>query len=560
MKKYLLLALVLLTPTLLFAAQISVPSATGYGVVLIGKTNGNYTPVATSTLRINTSDVIEGSNLFFTAARAIAALFAYPFPGNATSTSIAFNGGLTGTLTGTLVGNASTATALAANPTNCSAGNYPLGIDASGNVESCTAAATGGSGTVSTSTNETAGFLAYWTSTSATPALLGKVATSSETCTSPISCTAHTVLTGGGAITIANAAADGSTKGAASFTAADFDASSGNISIDYTNGTAAASGVKGFLTSTDWNTFNNKQATISATWPVVLSGAALSFGWATTSQPASSNVFVSNGTNGFYGVATSSASCTGASGVTCTGFTVINGATTIALSSIPNTSLANSTISGKALGTSLSALTATDGTLTFSCSYNGSAACTAGLNLANANTWTALQTLSAASTTNETVSSFFQLPNATSFSNNMKASLAFDTTSGNLILGTTTAPAADHVVVGSATSTMAWFAMASTSPNFVSGGHMDVEASPLPIVVTGVICHVDGGTSVVVNISNVAGSSDSNTFTCTTTSTQFAITSNNSFAAYAAWRAEIGTVTGSPNYLHLRFIGYRKSD
>lgn len=38
-----------------------------------------------------------------------------------------------------LNGNASTASALAANGTNCSAGNYPLGVDASGNSESCTA-------------------------------------------------------------------------------------------------------------------------------------------------------------------------------------------------------------------------------------------------------------------------------------------------------------------------------------------------------------------------------------------------------------------------------------
>lgn len=38
---------------------------------------------------------------------------------------------------------ATTAAALASNPTNCSAGNYPLGIDASGNVESCTAAGSG---------------------------------------------------------------------------------------------------------------------------------------------------------------------------------------------------------------------------------------------------------------------------------------------------------------------------------------------------------------------------------------------------------------------------------
>lgn len=42
-----------------------------------------------------------------------------------------------------ITGNSGTATALAANGTNCSAGNYPLGVDASGNSEGCTAASTG---------------------------------------------------------------------------------------------------------------------------------------------------------------------------------------------------------------------------------------------------------------------------------------------------------------------------------------------------------------------------------------------------------------------------------
>lgn len=63
-----------------------------------------------------------------------------------------------------------------------------------------------------------------------------------------------------GALSIQDAAADGTTKGAATFAAADFDASSGVISIDYTNGQAASGSTKGFLTSTDWNTFNGKQA------------------------------------------------------------------------------------------------------------------------------------------------------------------------------------------------------------------------------------------------------------------------------------------------------------
>lgn len=75
--------------------------------------------------------------------------------------------------------------------------------------------------------------------------------------TSPI--TGGTITTSG-TIGINNAAADGSTKGAAAFTASDFnDNGSGVISIDYTNGQAASGSNKGFLTSADWTTFNGKQ-------------------------------------------------------------------------------------------------------------------------------------------------------------------------------------------------------------------------------------------------------------------------------------------------------------
>jgi len=65
------------------------------------------------------------------------------------------------------------------------------------------------------------------------------------------------------AISIADAAADGTTKGAAAFTAADFNATAGVISIDYTNGQAASASAKGFLTSADWTTFNGKQAALT---------------------------------------------------------------------------------------------------------------------------------------------------------------------------------------------------------------------------------------------------------------------------------------------------------
>jgi hypothetical protein len=64
-----------------------------------------------------------------------------------------------------------------------------------------------------------------------------------------------------------------------------------------------------------------------------------------------------------------------------------------------NAGLTNSTISGISLGGTLGSLSASDGALTFSGSYDGSIARTVGLNLANPNTWTVLQTFNYSSTT-----------------------------------------------------------------------------------------------------------------------------------------------------------------
>lgn len=81
----------------------------------------------------------------------------------------------------------------------------------------------------------------------------------------------------GGNTSIDNAAADGTTKGAASFTANDFDATSGNISIDYTNGQAASASNKGFLVAADWSTFNSKQTALSGTGILSFSGTTPSY-------------------------------------------------------------------------------------------------------------------------------------------------------------------------------------------------------------------------------------------------------------------------------------------
>ena len=138
-----------------------------------------------------------------------------------------------------------------------------------------------------------------------------------------------------------------------------------------------------------------------------------------------------------------------------------------------------------------------------------------------------------------------------------QGALSFDTSSNNIVSATTTA---NHFVVASATTTLYSFVMASTSPDFRSAGTIELPAHFLGQRATGIICEADAGTSVVVNLSDAAGSADTNAVTCTTTSTQFPIQSNGTYAAYATPRLELGTVTGAVDYLSIRVVGYRISD
>ncbi len=131
--------------------------------------------------------------------------------------------------------------------------------------------------------------------------------------------------------------------------------------------TTASSGVAGCLSNTSFDTFNNKQATISATWPVILTGATLSFGGLSTSTaPNISDIPYFSATNKFSSVATSSI----ANG---TNITVTNGSTAFVLGAQPTINLsgtipvtlggtgqiatypANSLISSNSAGTALTA-------------------------------------------------------------------------------------------------------------------------------------------------------------------------------------------------------------
>lgn len=148
-----------------------------------------------------------------------------------------------------------------------------------------------------------------------------------------------------------------------------------------------------------------------------------------------------------------------------------------------------------------------------------------------------------------------EIPNNTSPTMTVAGRLALDTTANNLIQATSTT---GHFVVASATTTLASFTVASTSIDFVSGGIIPVPAHFLQEVATAVICSVDGGTSQQIFFSD--GTNDTNTITCTTTETQYALTSNNTWNAYETKKLEFATKSGSPDYVTIRLLGYRVSN
>lgn len=124
---------------------------------------------------------------------------------------------------------------------------------------------------------------------------LATLATTADTANAGDSATAFFSSGTVEAARLPDAVADGATKGIASFTAADFNASSGNISIDYTNGTAASGSVKGFLTAADWTTFNNKVPTGAVTSSGLTMATARLLGRSTASTGAIEEITVGTG-------------------------------------------------------------------------------------------------------------------------------------------------------------------------------------------------------------------------------------------------------------------------
>ena len=407
------------------------------------------------------------------------------------------------------------------------------------------ATGSGGAAAVATSTNETAGRVAYWTSNSGTPATLGEVATTTLTAGTGISTSATLGALLGG--------------------------SNATLSID-----------QSFTpTWTGQHIFNNisRATTTNAT---------------TTNLTISGNFYVSG--------LTSALTLTGADGLfaeyagtSCTNQFVRSlsalGAATCATVGAADVDLAD--------------LTATNSTLTFSGTYDGQTARTIGLNLANANTWTAAQTFGDTITTRSTTTSAtttslfsttasstnlfsqnftfgssilsllsntitagalagidfgsalsFEIPNSSNPTLTAVGQRAEDTTSENSVA---TSTLGFEYVTSSASTTLYAFSLASTSPDFVSGGVLELPRHPLAQTVRSIGCMVDGGTNKVMVLSD-DGTNDATSVTCTTTWQWFTISTNNSSTANEAMRFEVGASSGTPDYVIMRVMGYRTSD
>ena len=282
----------------------------------------------------------------------------------------------------------------------------------------------------------------------------------------------------------------------------------------------------GCLTDTDWDTFNNKQATITDGDALTFSGATLNFdGGAspggslggTWASPTIDDLFLLNTSDTYTGLLSGPYSSS----------TIYSSFLTAS-----TTNLHVGTGQGFAYIGSLGKL-------------NVVASSSAGFLLDTGDVGTGVFDFGGATS--------FEIPNGTGPTTNAVGILALDTTSNNLILATSTN---GHVVIGSATTSLYRFTASTTS--FISGSSLELIPSFLPQVVTAIACKVTNGTSFVINLDD--GTDNTNTVTCTTTWTQYTITSNNSFTADERIRLEFGTKTGDTGEIVVDIRGYRTSD
>ncbi len=143
--------------------------------------------------------------------------------------------------------------------------------------------------------------------------------------------------------------------------------------------------------------------------------------------------------------------------------------------------------------------------------------------------------------------SAFEIPNGTAPVVDAIGEVAFDTTDFQIIIATTTTASPRAIP----TQYKLWgMTIASSSVDFVSGGRLWLPPQRDGFTIKEIHCAVDGGTSVVINLSNSGGTTDTETVTCDADgATDIDIGSNPTYTAGSLNSLEIGTITDSVDYV-----------
>lgn len=455
--------------------------------------------------------------------------------------------------TGTWSGNAGTATALAANGANCSAGSYPLGVDASGAVEDCTVAGAGGTSAfeIATTSDIAVPNVAYFTKTSGRTTL-GSIATGTIAVPTGLTITANRYALGGSAtigldtgyVIPLQSTLDAKALGATTLTVA-----------GTANQITSSAGAQDLSANRTWtlslpNLFIIPSNASSTLFSTSYASSTLYYGAGLATCNGASDAIT--WTAGIFGCNTISAAAAS------NPFEVAT-TSNIALSQVAyiaqvggRTTLASVATSSLAVGSSISS----SGTLGYQI---GGTASTLSLNMANPNIWTALQTFGNASTS--ILSAHWLKVGAT-------ASTTIDT-AGNVALpaaGTLTIPALTSAILQTdANGLLAEYAGTSCTNQFVRSisalgiatcatvGATDVSLANLTATDSTLTFSgtYNGATArtIGLNLGNA------NTWTVNQTFNYSSSTLYSSFNVSSSTTSIIGTLTGAIITATQKFVG-----
>jgi hypothetical protein len=379
-------------------------AAPAFGQVPLGTSAGVYAPAATSSLGLAHAFSVTYPLRYLSDVLSLAwgTTTSNTFAGTQTFT----NAPVFSSLSGLLKGNGSSALTVAVNGTDytlitaktCNGGDFVSAVTAGG-VFTC---GTPGSVVYPFPGNATTTTITF------TNGLVSNASTTIGTL--------HLQLTNGAVITTGGTVSSQATSSPAIGSGLAYTGTPGAF-LGGTSGTLSVSG----LTTSNFSSANVSQWTNDAGYLTsAVSSLKQTYGSAQTGAITigTSSAATSNGVTVGLGITNSAGT-----------FTLTP---TVSVAAIPNSALANSTISGVSLGGTLAALSATDSTLTFSGSYTGTTARTVGINLGNANTWTALQQFTGNASSSAVSSGFGQFG---------KTATTTLTTDGKLGVGSST-PAA----------------------------------------------------------------------------------------------------------------------